>query len=47
MRVLRVNVLLEATEGLLLEGLHQAHDFVQVLRERQLWEAQGVEDMTR
>ena len=45
MRLLRVNVLLEATEGLLLEGLHQAHNFVEVLRERQLWEAQGVEDV--
>ena len=44
-RVLRVDVLLEAAERLLLEGLHQAHNFVEVLRERQLWEAQGVEDV--
>ena len=43
MRVLRVDVLLETAEWLLLEGLHKAHNFVEVLRERQLWEAQGVE----
>ena len=45
MRVLRVDVLLEATERLLLEGLHQAHNFIEVLRERQLREAQSVEDV--
>jgi hypothetical protein len=44
-RVLRVDVLLEATERLLLEGLHQAHNFIEVLRERQLREAQRVEDV--
>jgi hypothetical protein len=45
MRVLRVDVFLEASERLLLEGLHQAHDFVEVLRERQLREAQSVKDV--
>ena len=45
MRVLRVDVFLEATERLLLEGLHQAPDFVEVLRSRQLWEAEAVKDV--